>query len=446
MKAIKVALPNFAFNNNHNRNAMPRLTAPKLLRIPSLSYSGDSEMTFYMNPDSIFHVTQRSRSRSKSRRSPLPDFLKKAHSKIAAVEEWELFPKNVDEPYLSQKPAFAKSCRRILAYIGDNHFCASLNLAAVKRYMNACDFVATLNGANGAIAGFVAFNVHSSQNLEGMDIRAICSNPEDLSSGETIITHLDSFCEVLGLANITLRPTNSAIPFYHTMGFTCESKTCVKITGYAARNRRDSRKKRAVRLEATNIKFFVNPEYIATGEKGAEGREMYSRIAELMKGSKQGEIFPKNFDLAQNRADAAKRNAELMEYFTANDFCPEMHPRYVKKTINDSNLTVVVYGANGHIHGFAACDIEQNNKNLYISTICANPNDAGAGTMLIHSIKNVCKAVGINTIQLDSVPGVQPFYEKLRFVCDQGGNCEMNVNGPPGVDPDYSAKNPGVVL
>ena len=74
---------------------------------------------------------------------------------------------------------------------------------------------------------------------------------------------------------------------------------------------------------------------------------------------------------------------------------------------------------------------------MYISTICTNPKDAGAGNIIIHSIKNVCDAIGVKIIKLTSVPKSIGFYEKMRFVCDRNGDCVMNVNGPPELNPEH---------
>jgi hypothetical protein len=426
------------------------------------NFSKDSTMTFYMNPDSIFHVdatppivnssfvkglnnrhrsTTRSdkntrlRSRSKSREPPLPDLMKELHSKlsdISTTHKWALFPKNIDELYISQKNAFSESNENILNYIKDYNFCRIKEFSKFKIYMNTCDFVGIINDIRGNINGFVVFNI---VNKNKIDIKAICSNPNDLLSGAFIINNLETFCEELGLISINVQAIEETIQFYHNMGFNCDYYgICSKNIGDNENNNNNrKRNKNSVKLEAVNLKFFTNPKYVKT----KKGSAVYSLIDELLNETNQGELFPKNLlDLPKYKKESFENNTKLIKYINENDFCSGVNPVYVQNSIDKSNITLVLYGIDEHIHGFAACDITP--KDMYISTICTNPEDYGAGLILVNSIKNICKVIDIKTITLNSVESAKNFYEKLRFVCDSDRKCIMNVNSPPNFDPNYN--------
>lgn len=164
------------------------------------------------------------------------DYKRRQYEKLISNEssELEIYPKQ-DDTEKQKKSAFKKFRDILYKDIrSSGNFCDGLKAGFVKDSLKDCDAILRVESSmtrSKKINGFATLKFYKGSKSIYIDV--ICTNTDIKGTGTYMINLLNKICKEIGIENIKLSATESALPFYLKTDFTCDPLCKMKkeITG-----------------------------------------------------------------------------------------------------------------------------------------------------------------------------------------------------------------------
>ena len=158
------------------------------------------------------------------------------------------------------------------------------------------------------------------------------------------------------------------------------------------------------------------------------------------------DVYPNDEDENKNKNNTYKNAMGLIQSKVENDFlCEGLSKDYITGSFKKVDAIVAVGSPgdllpNGSVFGFALIQFNDKTNSIYIDVICSHIGIKYGGEILMKEIDNICKALFMTQISLQSVDSAISFYKKYGFskcddlckdMCLMIKNIDENTGGNP---------------